>query len=252
MKTMINSILEKFGYEIHHKKTMGKPFSDQALLVSNTPRPVIFDCGAHIGKTVLRYRKLVPKAKIFAFEPYPESFDYLKENTQDDHNTEIFCKAIARNDGKALLNCNKLSETNSLLKSDNRGDSYWGQGLLDTEKLLEVDAISIDQFCAEKHLEKIDILKLDIQGAEYDALVGAKRLLDSQHILLIYTEMLMMPTYQEQRKPWELVELLDKYEYELFNFYNPYVRNGQLIQSDAIFISRSFKQGLRLFQNPLA
>lgn len=58
--------------------------------------------------------------------------------------------------------------------------------MLDTEGTVEVPVTTLDRFCAEHSLRHIDILKLDVQGAEYATLTGARRLLDEQAIDIVY------------------------------------------------------------------
>ena len=69
-----------------------------------------------------------------------------------------------------MLNVNRNAETNSLLPSDRRAGRYWGEGLLETESELEVPLQTLDGFCAERSVERVDVLKLDDQGAEYSVL----------------------------------------------------------------------------------
>src|SRR5689334_18893057 len=86
MKQRINNILRKFGVELHgtgYLQALAKgdfkkdAFQTQKELCTKS-NPVIFDLGANRGDTVATYRELFPKANIYAFEPFPGSFDCLK------------------------------------------------------------------------------------------------------------------------------------------------------------------------------
>jgi FkbM family methyltransferase len=241
MRRIINLALGKLGYQISKKSRSRSVFSDQARLISKIPAPVIFDCGAHVGATVIQYRRFIPNARILAFEPFPEAFRALQETTLGDEKIELFSLAISNKSGELAFNCNRLPQTNSLLDSDPAADAYWGAGNLDTRERIEVKAVSLDDFCKEARVERIDILKLDIQGGEYQALEGAGDMLESQKIGLVYAEMLMTPTYKGQRKFWEILGLLDQYGYGLFNLYHMHEQDGQLLQADAIFVSRPLR-----------
>lgn len=241
MKSLIQRTLNYFGYELRVKSTNLGAFAVQKELIRNR-NPMIFDVGAHFGTVTKKYRELFPLASIYAFEPFPQSFEKLRQNTADDAHTSVHNLAISNKNDVLFLNANANAATNSLLPTDTKGGSYWGAGLLDTIEQLQVNAISIDSFCEEKSISKVDILKLDIQGVEFLALTGAKKMLSNQLISLIYSEIIMAPTYKGQRKLHEYLSLLDSLGYEFFDLYNPLKKHMELIQADIIFLSNSFKQ----------
>ncbi len=126
--------------------------------------------------------------------------------------------------------------------TDERGASFWGEGLLDTKSQIEVNTTAIDAFCTESGISHIDILKMDVQGAEYSVLEGARDLLANQGISLIYMELMLCPTYQGQRKFHEYLSFLDSFGYDLLDLVNQSRRHNQLIVADAVFLSSSFKE----------
>ena len=191
------------------------------------------------------YRRLYPRASIHSFEPFPPSFEELRRNTATDPRTSIHNVAISDKKDIVVLNANTFSATNSLLQTDSRGHYYWGEGLLDTEDQVVVESTSIDLFCRTKSIEHIDILKLDIQGLEYAALQGAKEMLSNQSISVIYTEIILAPTYHGQQPLHAYLAFLDAFGYGLFDFYNPQRKNMQLIQADLLFISNTRDRMLR-------
>ena len=130
--------------------------------------------------------------------------------------------------------------TNSLLESDRRGDEYWGTNLLDKESEQTVETLALDDFCRAEHIEHVDVLKIDVQGAEYAVLAGAAGLLDRRAVDLIYLEMIMAPSYVGQRKYHYYLTLLDGLGYELFDLFNLGRHDGRLIQSDGIFVESGF------------
>jgi FkbM family methyltransferase len=229
------------------------PFFDKFALLSidafavqnklvQVNKPVIFDIGAHTGKVAKIYRKRFPLASIHCFEPFTQSFQSLVKSVKDDPHTFCHQLALCDRQGKANLNANLSSATNSLLATDDRGAAFWGDGLLDTTAQLQVDTTTVDAFCLDRSIPHIDILKMDVQGAEFLVLMGAEAMLKEQKISLIYTELLMCPTYKEQRSLHEYLGFLDACGYKLLDFYNPVRRHHQLIQADVIFLSSSSKQ----------
>ena len=204
--------------------------------------PVILDIGAHVGNIAVRYRGWFPLCKLYCFEPFPQSFQALSHNTAADPLTFCYQSAMSDNNGSAVLNSNVSAPTNSLLKTDEGSTSYWGEGLLDTISQVEVSTTTVDTFCLETGISHIDIMKMDVQGAEFSVLAGAKDSLANKRISLIYTEVIMCPTYKGQHKLHEYLSFMDSYGYDFLDFFNPVRTNDQLIQADAVFVASSLER----------
>lgn len=127
---------------------------------------VFLDCGAHIGLFAVVGAKLVGKAgKVFSFEPTPNTRNVLEEviRLNDCQNiTEVRGEAIAEKSGTATFfdTGNDVSNANSLVQTERHDEG------------LSVPTVSIDDFAAERNL-KIQVLKIDVEGAELNALRGA-------------------------------------------------------------------------------
>lgn len=224
-------------------------FEVQKKFIKKT-KPVIFDVGANIGSVTKLYNKIFPKASIYSFEPYPAAYEQLQFFFMRNKYVKVQNLAISEKKGCVLMNANISAATNSLHSTALEASFYWGENLLDTKEKIKVDATTIDSFCVENRISKIDILKLDIQGHELAALHGAKEMLKKNAISVIYSEIIMVPTYSGQNKFHEYLSFLDSLGYELFDMYN-LIRSEeqfQLIQADVIFINKvfykSFLQGL--------
>ena len=102
MKEKLNSILRKFGAEIHgtgylqslQKSEFRKDSFTIQRELSRGQIKTIFDLGANRGDISVRYRSEFPGAAIYAFEPFPGSFDQLKLRFINDQ--MIFCNQIGR------------------------------------------------------------------------------------------------------------------------------------------------------------
>lgn len=200
--------------------------------------PVVFDVGASVGDIAREYRRRFPTAFLHCFEPNPAVFEKLRARLPvDDRRIACHPVALASSEGRAQLHVNAFAPTSSLLASDDRGSAYWGTGLLDTLQTIEVQTTTLDDFCTAKQIERIDVLKLDVQGAELSVLEGARRMLSEQRIALIYTEMILAPTYQGQPGLEDYLDLLSGHGYRLFALYNEALKRRRLIQADIIFLS---------------
>ena len=244
MEKLALSLIERFGYELHHKgiaTLVIDPFEVTKELISSV-NPMIFDIRANVGSTVKQYRTLFPNASIHCFEPFPQSFEALEVSMESDPSASLHRIALSDTKGKATFHANASPETNSLLLTDQSSSLYWEAASLQTANIIEVETTTVDAFCRENNVPFVDMMKLDVQGAEFSVLTGAKEMLSTQSVSLIYTELILVPTYEGQKKLHEYIGLLDSFGYDLLDTYNPFRKHQQLIQTDCIFLSDKFKQ----------
>jgi FkbM family methyltransferase len=116
--------------------------------------PVIFDCGANIGLSALYFKQLYPNAKITAFEPDPDICGYFRKNILEKYDdVELHQKAVWNQ--PTTLHFNALG-----------GD---GGRIADSgDHLIEVEAIPLKDLITQP----VDLLKIDVEGAELQALEG--------------------------------------------------------------------------------
>lgn len=240
---MTNALINPLGFRVvRHKNQLDEWDSQKWLIGRNDNNLIVFDVGAFDGDTALVYSRLFPNSTIYAFEPFQESYDLLQANTSHLQNVKCFQMGIGKGSGQASFMSNKYSQSNSLLETDERASNMWGNNI-STDKKIKVQVTSIDDFVRSESINNINVLKLDVQGAEYDAFLGAHEMLKNKRIDLIYTEILNVPTYKGQKDLHEVIDLLRSYDYHLYNLY-AFERNnnGQLRQLDAIFINDKVKK----------
>jgi FkbM family methyltransferase len=237
VKNIANLLLRPFNYETvqlgNRQKT--SPFWIQQQLVTKK-NPVIFDGGANRGHTSSRYLKLYPEATLHLFEPFPESFALLQERFKNVPSVKMNQVALSDVEGTVSLHANQSSYTNSILPSDPLAGDTWGKGVLDTQSTLMVPTTSIDAYARARAIPAIDILKLDIQGAELKALQGARSLLERKAVGLIYMELILGPTYLGQPRFEDYLHFFSGQGYVLLDLFNPFRKDFRLIQADVIFI----------------
>lgn len=244
MKQFINNILSKFGLELHGKNYISKlksesvsknPFNFQKefFQIKGVSPEIIFDLGANTGITINKYLNLFPKAILHAFEPTIELKEILENNFSLNKNVKLNYKAVSDKNGISIFYKNKVNDTNSLLPS-----AIIGASSDDACKNLysyEVETITLDKYCSDNDIKCIDILKMDIQGAELHALKGATDLLKNKKIKLIYTELYFKEQYKNQPLFNEIYSFLKSYDFNLQDFYNPYYVDNELAWCDIIF-----------------
>lgn len=238
MKAFIKSLVR--GHRKRRNLRLGLRSRDPFVITRELAGPdavTIFDVGAHVGLAAGRYRELFPNAMIHCFEPYPESFALLEESVGALEPIELHRFALAAAAGEAAFSANRNSATNSLLASDSRAEVYWHGDTPMTTGRIAVETRTLDGFARERSIERIDILKMDVQGSEYEVLLGGRGLLERQAVGLVYMELITAPTYIGQHRIREYLELFDGVGYELFDLYNFGRSSGRLLQTDVIFVS---------------
>ncbi|MGD0510700.1 MAG: FkbM family methyltransferase [Candidatus Micrarchaeaceae archaeon] len=231
-------VLERIGYQVVRTQERS-PFKAMQYLCLGSQFPVIFDVGAHHGHVSLLFRRLFPQSVVYAFEPFPASFEILKRNTSVDPKIKAFNFGFSDTEGAKPFSINASSATNSLLETDARGKEAWGKDLLETEQRVSLPFTTVDLFLAKMNIKAIDILKLDVQGAEFQILRGARASIAASLCRLVYSEIIIQPTYRGQKDLHEVLQIFNELGFELHNFYDlSCTNNGKLRQLDAIFTSK--------------
>jgi FkbM family methyltransferase len=137
-------------------------FIDQILVrrmndfLADTDRPVILDCGANIGYTVLHYKRQFPAALITAFEPDPQFVPILRRNLARNgaDDVEVVEAAAWTGDGQARWTM------------EGKDGSRLTNGIGHSEQVITVATVDLARYLDRD----IDLLKMDIEGAEFEVL----------------------------------------------------------------------------------
>jgi FkbM family methyltransferase len=191
------SYFYRFNRALHHASLRGlgvlnyknvvvsgeRRFMERCL--SSSEVPTVVDVGANVGdysSMVLEARK---NARLFAFEPHPETFKRLTARLSSAGNFVATNAACGGRPGKLLL-------------YDHEGGSGTGHASLlpgviegihgDKSNQQEVDVITLDRFAADREISRIDLLKIDTEGTELEVLKGASNLLREGRIRAIQFE----------------------------------------------------------------
>ena len=177
----------------------------------------VFDVGANVGELTLLFTRFVGlTGRVHAFEASGETFKRLK----------LICDAASR--PNVELNHLALSDKNGVIRLNIYEDAYSSFNSqaarplkdygLDLEPIgvEETPATTVDEYCEKNNVEQIDLLKIDVEGAELQVLRGARRMLKSKKIDCLTFEF-GQTTFDMGNKPEEIEAFLMEMNYEIRN-----------------------------------
>ena len=202
--TLLGGVIELF----HENKYQFKASSDA---------PIIFDCGANIGLSMIYFKQMYPKAVIHAFEPDPELFELLKYNMASFSFSDVFLY-------------------NSAIWVDNVEVDFFSEGGF-SGRICEqtgqsnelVDGVRLRDFLDSR----VDFLKLDIEGAEVEVINDCQdRLHNIEHLFVEYHS----PLGQKQQLDIILTALTNSgFRYQIKDVFSakaPYLKVEQMAMMD--------------------
>jgi FkbM family methyltransferase len=153
----------------------------------------VFDIGCHKGETIDLLKKNFQIKKIFAFDINTGIIEKLKK--KDYLNVSFMNYGVSNVSDKKEFNFSEFSPINSL-KNTNKFSGYskfkelvikilnHPSGSYDSKKSI-IDLITLDDFCEKKKIKSIDLVKIDIEGSELNALKGFKKNISNVKFFII-------------------------------------------------------------------
>jgi FkbM family methyltransferase len=162
-----------------------EPQLTSLLLPFLGPGMTVFDVGANIGYyTVLMARRVGPTGMVHSFEINENVIDLLEENIRlaKVGNVKIARRAVARTSGPMEFFVPRAGdEAEGSLKKSQRYEAA---------NTVKVSGVSLDEYIEENGIKRVNFIKIDVEGAEYEAFEGAKNLLSSNNKPVIMFEAL--------------------------------------------------------------
>ena len=206
--TFINAKLSGDPNDLYDLADLNQYFSDPVQL---TDHETFIDCGAFDGDTIASFRKNTHDKyrKIIALEPDKENYESLLHNliTTEAQNVETY--NVGAWSEKATLTFSSEANTATIVG---------GRGGVDD---VSITAEKIDDLVGD---QPVSFLKMDIEGAEYPALQGARQTIQRDHPLLAICA---------YHKPDDLI-VLPRYIKELYPGYKLYLRHHQLMSWEMV------------------
>jgi FkbM family methyltransferase len=148
------------------------------IIASLPPDAVCVDVGCHKGLYLDPMRQQAVEGRFFAIEPIPYLYDLLKAKYRNDPRVTVLNFALSSKRGTTEF---FINDTDMGLSGLSRRQ---GRNGIDQQRLMSVPVAmrTLDELFADQH---VDFLKIDVEGAEFDVLKGAERLLEGSrpHVL---------------------------------------------------------------------
>lgn len=198
---------------------------------------IIFDVGAHGGESAIFFNKIFPLANIYSFEPIPKMAGLIR-SLEIQNNTVVEC-ALSNFDGKQNFYVQDISHLSSLHKVNKESTESLGYHKKETHEVVEVEVKRGDSFVQQLNIDCIDLLKMDVQANEVQALDGFADVIDKVSTVLV--EVSFYDFYQNKSSIKLLEDKLPNFElYDIFEI----SKNPKTLGTDwatIVYKNREFK-----------
>lgn len=184
---------------------INNPFRDIGRLLKQSYGPILY-VGANEGQCLKQMRNNLQNADIYCFEPFPDSCEVIKQKAKSYSNIHIEQTGVSDTSGRLFLVEGINSTTNRLVAEDTGG-------------LLPIPVTSLDDFCRKRSLNKISLLKIDVEGMELSVLAGAMDILSQTRVDALLLECGMNPDNDWHTSLDNVCQMLEPLGYRILRFY---------------------------------
>ncbi|MEX0849076.1 MAG: FkbM family methyltransferase [Candidatus Dependentiae bacterium] len=176
----------------------------------------IVEGGAFRGHETIAMAKAWPNSTIYTFEPVPELYKILQDNTARFSNIHCFNLALSNQNGTAQFwpsehpkKVGVHSQAGSLLAPKER--LKWSN--IKFKDPFEVGTITLNKWAKQQNINNIDFLWLDLQGYELPVMQAAPEIL--QQVKYLYTEVHFVEAYADQKQHTEVIDWIEQQDFTM-------------------------------------
>ena len=169
---------------------------------------IVVDVGANIGLHTLNMARIVGNTgQVFAFEPDPSNFEILKKNVKINNYKNIILeqKAVGDKHGRTTL-----------YQSDHPGKHRIFPQTEQAKSEIQVELTNLDNYFDSDMIDKINFIKIDVEGLEFSVLKGMKNILKNSKKIKILFEFMPENTMEVGFTPIELLNYLTSNNFKLY------------------------------------
>jgi FkbM family methyltransferase len=225
----LNAILCRLGVKliradsVHFPRSAApygiEPLTDIARLAGGNPLRTVFDVGANVGRFSRSVADQFPGATVYAFEPIASTFAALKAATADCPQVHPFPLACGSEPGRRTIPLYQSHQMNTLADTPVRKDLCGQQ-----TGTAEIEIETVDDFCRNHRIDRIDLLKTDTEGHDLEVFRGATSILAAGTVRFVYAEFYYLR--QPASTSGTLIDLADflaGFNFHLVTTYTEYV-----------------------------
>lgn len=175
------------------------------------PGDTLIDVGANTGLWALGAAvRIGPAGTVHAFEPVPDNFLRLTRNLTLNSFANVICQQLALAD--------KCGHT--VFYAATAGNSGIGslEKRAEGDRPIEIEMTTVDDYCASHNISRVDLMKVDVEGAELLVFRGAERLLSSNEAPIIMFETDEVLTARFGSSSTLIKTLLQQYGYAFYRY----------------------------------
>lgn len=199
-----------------HEKVITKIFNKKEELI-------LFDIGACEGLSSVRYLSLFPNSRIYTFEPVPENFKKVLINKENYNLKKLypFELGLSFEKGEATFYVSSGTPPNKDIPADNstsfgnKSSSLYKPDKtkevhpwLEFKETITIKTDTLDNFCENQNIPSIDLIHMDVQGAELMVLQGGENILKT--VNSIWLEVERVTLYKDQALKEDIELFLNK------------------------------------------
>jgi len=149
---------------------------------------IILDIGANLGWTALFYAKIARKGLVIAIEPNPYALSILKANCSLNRVNNLKIIEVALSDKKSIMNLYLHPKVKTYGIASFYEEHVKNSACTKETSFIQVNTTTLDDLLKELKLKKVDLVKIDTEGAELQILKGSINSLKSKNISKLIIE----------------------------------------------------------------
>jgi FkbM family methyltransferase len=194
----------------------------------------VIDVGANEGQFSTTLRLLLPNAQFYAFEPIPECFQRIRKRFANDPNYMVYNIALGERKSRAKFTVASDTGASSLLPMSDISARHFPHIRVSRE--IEVPVETLDEVLSKQTLRAPYLLKVDVQGYEFQVLSGGIQTLSNAKAVIM--EASYVPFYDGQKLMDQVYDLLRLHGFSLAEIFNMMhdKKTGRALQGDFLFL----------------
>lgn len=224
-------VIKKKGDFGFFKKRNSITKEENFLTTLDLSGKVIYDIGGYKGIFSIFFAiKSIPDGKVYVFEPNYKNYQILMENIRINHvkNVIAYNIGVGEKNYKTKMAVRKNNYATSSI-DDKIAEQIIGE---EGSEYFDVEIVTLDKYVTDKSLPYPQFVKIDVEGVEYDVLLGMRNILESCKPEL-FIEIHGIDNNDKLNNINNIYNLLNNYKYKLYH-----IETSQLINQTNIYLAR--------------